>query len=97
MATRRTGRLDLRDPAHVQRRREWPTRFIQAGAAFAQRNILPRLLRSEERIHIPRLVRLLYRIPVVRDLPARMLGFRICCANQKSSPAGPVRCGNCLT
>ena len=73
------GRVTVRHLAGVQRRREWPVRFIQAGGAFAQATLLPLALRfpagGRGRLRIPRLLRLLLRLPFMRTLPARLVGF----------------------
>jgi 2-polyprenyl-6-methoxyphenol hydroxylase-like FAD-dependent oxidoreductase len=75
----RAGRVRLADLAEVQRRREWPTRFIQAAGGWAQQTFLPRAFRhpNAPRLppRIPRLVRLLFRIPFVRNLPTRFVGL----------------------
>ncbi len=73
----KSGRVQLRDLAKVQRRREWPTRFIQGIQSLVQKKIVGSVLRSQEAIRIPWYVRFFFRVPVVRDLPARVvaLGF----------------------
>ena len=68
-------RLRLRDLAEVQRRREWPTRVIQAVGAVAL-NLLGRVaLRSGRRLTFPRLLTWLFRLPVVPRLFARLVAF----------------------
>jgi hypothetical protein len=61
--------------AEVQRQREWPTRAIQAVQSLVQKRLIPKVLRSREMIRIPWYARLFFRIPVLRDLPARVIGF----------------------
>ncbi len=73
----KAGRVDLRDLAKVQRQREWPTRFIQAVQSFLQKRVVANILRSEQGIRIPRLVRWFFRVPLLRDLPARLMAFGI--------------------
>ncbi len=73
----KSGRVRLSDLAEVQRQREWPTRFIQAVQSFIQRRVLANVLRSQATIRIPRYVRLLFRIPFLRDLPVRLVAFGI--------------------
>ena len=72
------GRVSLRHLAQVQRRRELPVRFIQAAGAFAQKTLLPVALRfprgEQIRFRIPRLVRFLFRLPLMNVLPARLVG-----------------------
>ena len=71
--------IDL-DPSYlaaVQRRREWPTRIIQAFQAQIQRRILAPALRSKVPFKPPTFLRLLLRTPVLRDLPARIVAFGV--------------------
>ncbi len=71
----KAGRVRDRDLAEVQRQREWPTRIIQAIQSLFQKQVVTRALRSPEVLRVPRVVRLLLRIPVLRDLPARIIAF----------------------
>ncbi len=71
----KAGRLQLRDLMEVQRQREWPTRVIQALGAFALKQGAGRLLRAERQPTSPRFVRLLFGVPGVARLAARMLAF----------------------
>jgi 2-polyprenyl-6-methoxyphenol hydroxylase-like FAD-dependent oxidoreductase len=87
----KTGRVRLADLHDVQRRREWPTRAIQALGSFGQRNALAAGLRPTDRPrvrpHIPGWVRLLFRIPGVRRLPARMVAFGLWRVHVEGQPA----------
>lgn len=75
----RSGGIHLGELAGVQRRRECPTRFIQSVAGFQQRTILSPAIRRGHRpqgqSRLPLWARLLIRLPVLRDLPARFIGF----------------------
>jgi 2-polyprenyl-6-methoxyphenol hydroxylase-like FAD-dependent oxidoreductase len=71
------GKFRLHDLAQVQRRREWPTRVIQAVQSAIQQALISNVLRSQRTLHIPRLVRLAFRVPVLRDLPARLIAFGV--------------------
>jgi 2-polyprenyl-6-methoxyphenol hydroxylase-like FAD-dependent oxidoreductase len=69
--------VDL-DPGYlaaVQRRRELPTRLIQRFQALIQQRVLAPTLRSNEPFAPPAFLRLLLRVPFVRDIPARIVGF----------------------
>jgi 2-polyprenyl-6-methoxyphenol hydroxylase-like FAD-dependent oxidoreductase len=74
-----SGRVTVWQLAEVQRRREWPVRFIQAAGILAQKTLLPLALRfpqrDQVRLRIPRLLRLLLRLPLIRTLPARLVGI----------------------
>jgi len=67
--------LDIKYLAAVQRRRELPTRFIQAIQTQIQRRVLANVLRSDQPLSPPRWLRLLPRVPVVRSMPARIFGL----------------------
>ena len=67
--------LDVRHLAKVQRRRRLPTRLIQGAQALIQRQVLARALGSDEPFAPPLSLRLLLRAPIVRDIPARIVGF----------------------
>jgi len=69
------GHVELSDLAKVQRQREWPTRFIQALGAFAVKHVINPALRPGKDLRFPRVVRLMFRIPLVRDLAARLVAF----------------------
>src|SRR5215475_2039066 len=64
--------------AEVQRQRELPTRFIQGMQKMMQERLLARALQSQERASIPWQLKLFVKIPILRDIPVRlmMLGFR---------------------
>jgi 2-polyprenyl-6-methoxyphenol hydroxylase-like FAD-dependent oxidoreductase len=68
------GRLRLADLREVQRRREWPTRFIQAFGAGGLRRI-GSLLRTGRPTPLPRLTAWLLRLPFVTRLLANLLAF----------------------
>jgi 2-polyprenyl-6-methoxyphenol hydroxylase-like FAD-dependent oxidoreductase len=71
-----TGRVLPSDLAAVQRRRERPVRVIQAIQGFLQANIVSRAL-GQRTFRAPWPLRLMQRIPFLRDLPGRMLAFGI--------------------
>lgn len=67
--------LDVRYLASVQRRRELPTRVIQWLQALIQQRVLAPALDSEQPFAPPLPLRLLPRVPVLRNLPARLIAF----------------------
>ncbi len=67
----KTGKLQPRDLAKVQRRRELPIRFIQAFQSFIQEQIFVRALNTQQRFQPPAFLR----VPILRDLPARLIAF----------------------
>jgi 2-polyprenyl-6-methoxyphenol hydroxylase-like FAD-dependent oxidoreductase len=69
------GRVEVADLAEVQRRRQWPTKVIQAFQSFMQRRVVLQALTAGKPFRIPLPLRLIPRIPLLRRLPGRMLGF----------------------
>ena len=69
------GKVRLRDLAGVQRQREWPTRIIQGFQNLMQKQVLTRVLESDQPLTISPTLLFLIRLPVVRDLPAKFIGF----------------------
>ncbi len=73
----RSGRVQVADLAKVQKEREWPTKVIQAVQAAIQDRLLAAVLRSRTALTVPWTVRAFFRIPVLRDIPARILAFGV--------------------
>ncbi|MCC6178676.1 MAG: FAD-dependent oxidoreductase [Chloroflexi bacterium] len=83
----RRGRLRLRDLAAVQRRREWPTRIIQMLQGLMQERAVRRALSGDGSIRPPAALHL----PMVRDLPARIIGLGIWPAHPRyTAPRAPL-------
>ena len=75
----------------VQKRREWPTRVIQAGQKAAQDRIIGRLLQSSAPIRrAPFIVRLLDSFPLLRRVPGRLIGLGVR-RERVRSPLAPRR------
>ena len=62
----------------IQKRRDLPTRIIQGGQLLIQNSIIRRVLGRPGRMRPPWIIRLLGTVPLLRRIPARMvgLGFR---------------------
>jgi 2-polyprenyl-6-methoxyphenol hydroxylase-like FAD-dependent oxidoreductase len=69
--------VDERHLAAVQRRRELPTRVIQALQAQLQKNVLAPALGSSGPFSPPLLLRLLPKVPGFRDVPGRLIGYGV--------------------
>jgi 2-polyprenyl-6-methoxyphenol hydroxylase-like FAD-dependent oxidoreductase len=67
--------LDPRYLAAVQRRRELPTRLIQRLQTLVQQQLLAPALRSKAPFAPPPFLRLLLHVPIVRNIPSRVVGF----------------------
>jgi len=73
----REGRVTEADLAAVQRRREFPTRVTQAMQVAVQKNVISRVLAGRQTIKPPLPIRLLDRFPVLRRIPARLVGLGV--------------------
>jgi len=71
----RMGRVEIEDLAGVQREREIPVRFIQAVQTAIQKRLIASVLQSRAPLNIPAFVRFLLRLPLLRKLPARLIGW----------------------
>jgi len=72
----RAGRVHESDLAEVQRRRERVTSFIQRFQTFMQKRILL-ALESGEPFKPPLPLRIILRVPGLRTIPARLVGFGV--------------------
>ena len=71
----KSGNITESSLAEVQHRREWPVRVVQRMQSVMQNNLLAKVLASEGSTRVPWIVRLLVRIPILRDLPTRLIAF----------------------
>ncbi len=71
------GQVRVSDLAAVQQRREWPTKVIQRLQGVMQQRLAAPALQAGKPFQLPLWLRLLLRLPVLRDLPARIIGFGI--------------------
>jgi 2-polyprenyl-6-methoxyphenol hydroxylase-like FAD-dependent oxidoreductase len=69
------GSVSQRDLEAVQRRREFPTRATQRLQMVLQNRVIGRVLASTAKMSPPFLVRLLGWVPLLRRLPARLIGL----------------------
>jgi 2-polyprenyl-6-methoxyphenol hydroxylase-like FAD-dependent oxidoreductase len=70
----RDGPASVDDLRKVQARREWPTRLIQAMQVFIHRRVVTGRA-SGDKGSLPLVFRLLKWFPILRRLPARLIGF----------------------
>jgi hypothetical protein len=61
----------------VQLRREFPTKVTQWGQVQVQERILKPVLGSRQRVQVPWFLRLFKRFPVLRRIPARLIGIGV--------------------
>ena len=67
--------VSLVDLDQVQERREEPTRLTQGLQLFIQERIIKRVLASTRPITVPRALRLIQHFPMLRRIPARIVGM----------------------
>jgi 2-polyprenyl-6-methoxyphenol hydroxylase-like FAD-dependent oxidoreductase len=73
----RSGRPSTADLAHIQERRMFPTKIVQAFQVFAQDRVVRPVLSGAPITDLPLPMRLLDRFPVLRALPARFIGIGV--------------------
>lgn len=71
------GTISPHDLRAVERRRQWPTRVVQEMQAFDQRFLIDRALRTTGEYRLPLWLRILLKLPVVRNLPSRLFAFGV--------------------
>ena len=73
----RNKTLTENDLAKIQRRRMFPTRLTQAAQVFMQDYVLSPILGSNEPDSVPFVLRLFKWFPVLRRIPARLIGIGV--------------------
>lgn len=73
----REKRLTDADLAAVQKRREWPAKVTQAIQVAIQNRVITPLLAADKPVAPPWPLKLLRRFPLLRRLPARMVGMGV--------------------
>jgi 2-polyprenyl-6-methoxyphenol hydroxylase-like FAD-dependent oxidoreductase len=68
------GETELR---RVQERRELPTRMVQRAQVLIQERVITGVLGNRDEIKPPLAVKLLHAFPILRRIPARLLGMGI--------------------
>jgi 2-polyprenyl-6-methoxyphenol hydroxylase-like FAD-dependent oxidoreductase len=72
-----TGTLLESDLAKVQRQREFAVRVIQAFQSAVQSQIIKPMLEANRPPSLPWLLRAILRVPLLRDIPPRLVAFGI--------------------
>jgi 2-polyprenyl-6-methoxyphenol hydroxylase-like FAD-dependent oxidoreductase len=86
----REGRLQPHHLDAVQKRRHWPARVTQRAQVAVQDTVLsPLLARTDAPGDVPAAVRLLRRWPLLRRLPARLVGIGVRPERVRSQPHPP--------
>jgi 2-polyprenyl-6-methoxyphenol hydroxylase-like FAD-dependent oxidoreductase len=71
----RQGPVSIEVLAEVQKRRQWPTEMTQALQLLVQKRIISNVLALQRRPSAPFAVKLLNWFPMLRRLPARLIGM----------------------
>jgi 2-polyprenyl-6-methoxyphenol hydroxylase-like FAD-dependent oxidoreductase len=73
----REDRLTTAHLRGIQRRREWPTRVTQRLQLLVQNRVISRVLSRTDALEPPLAVRMLARVPMLRRIPARLIGIGV--------------------
>ena len=82
------GSVSIADLKRVQKRRELPTRITQGLQVFIQNRLIRRVLGANEQIPVPWPMKALRRWPLLRRIPALLLGIGFRAEHVKSPEAG---------
>ena len=85
----KAGRLTDDDLRAIQERRAWPVRFTQWMQLTIQRRIVSRMLKADQRPKPAPIFKLLGIFPVLRRIPARLLGIGIRPEHIRTPEAAP--------
>jgi 2-polyprenyl-6-methoxyphenol hydroxylase-like FAD-dependent oxidoreductase len=69
------GKVTSEDLAQVQHRRELPTRLTQRLQVFMHRRFLHPVLAGQQQVAVPWFMKLMIYIPMMRRVPARIIGM----------------------
>ena len=87
-ALRNTGKATNAVLDEIQKRRELPTRVVQGAQLAIQNGIIRRVLgRQGQRMSPPWIIRLLGMIPLLRRIPARLVGLGFRREHVRTTPA----------
>jgi len=71
------GKVSMEQLAAVQKRRELPVKFIQKVQGYIQQRVVAAALQGDNPFRIPLPMRVIVRLPILRNFPARLVGFGI--------------------
>jgi len=87
----RAGRLTAEHLHRVQRRRELPTRLTQKFQVLIQNRVISRVFGTSAELRPPSVLRLLTSFPLLRRIPARLIGLGVRPEHVRSPSAGQSR------
>jgi 2-polyprenyl-6-methoxyphenol hydroxylase-like FAD-dependent oxidoreductase len=82
------GAVSEQDLEAVQRHREFPTRATQRLQVILQNRVIGRVLKSRAKLAPPLALRLLGSLPLLRRIPARLIGLGFRPEHVKAPAAG---------
>jgi 2-polyprenyl-6-methoxyphenol hydroxylase-like FAD-dependent oxidoreductase len=71
------GEVRIEDLKEVQRQREFPIRVVQAMQSAMQTRMVAGALQAQGSFKVPWMMRAFFKIPVLRDIPARLMAFGV--------------------
>jgi 2-polyprenyl-6-methoxyphenol hydroxylase-like FAD-dependent oxidoreductase len=71
------GVVRIEDLKEVQRQREFPIRVVQAMQSAMQTRMVAGALQAQGSFKVPWMMRTFFKIPVLRDIPARLMAFGV--------------------
>ena len=71
----RTGQVTHAELAEIQRRREPAVKLIQKFQRLVQDRVVKTALDKDRPFQLPWVARIMVKIPILRDLPARLIAF----------------------
>jgi 2-polyprenyl-6-methoxyphenol hydroxylase-like FAD-dependent oxidoreductase len=71
------GKVRVEDLQEVQRQREFPIRVVQAMQSAMQTRMIAGALQSPGSFTVPWQMRMFFKIPLLRDIPARLMAFGV--------------------
>jgi 2-polyprenyl-6-methoxyphenol hydroxylase-like FAD-dependent oxidoreductase len=86
----RAGKVSDEDLAAIQERRTLPMRFTQWLQLTIQRRVIGRVLASQERPKPPQIFKLFNSFPILRRVPARLVGIGIRPEHVQTPEAAPT-------
>ena len=78
------GQVSLEHLSAVQRQRERATKIVQRWQKMSQRQTVDGALDRTKPLRLPTHVRVMFRLPILRNMPARLVGFGIWPARMES-------------
>jgi len=71
------GKVRVEDLQKVQRQREFPIRVVQAMQSAMQTRMIAGALQAPGAFKVPWQMRVFFKIPLLRDIPARLMAFGV--------------------